>query len=143
MRAVLCLVLAGCFYAPNSYHGAIAPFPGKRVALGCLDVAVTLTDDARAPGPIVEYSFGNRCMHSTVVDFSSVHVVAYTDAGAATDVHPRDPRHELRPLGLDALWMGSERISYEGAPTGADVLCVDVGSLAHEPSQWVCLGARS
>jgi hypothetical protein len=143
MRAVLCLLLGGCFYAPNSYHGALTSFAGKRVPLGCLDVAVTLTDDARAPGPIVQYSFGNRCTHETVVDLAAVRVVAYSDTGVATPVHPRDPKHELRPLGLDALWMGDERISYEGAPAGDDVLCIDVGSIAHEPAQWVCLGARS
>ncbi len=143
MRAVLCLLLGGCFYAPNSYHGAIAPFPGKRVALGCLDVAVTLTDDARAPGPIVEYSFGNRCLHGTLVDFSSVRAFAYSDTGVATELRAHDPSHELRPLGLDALWMGRERIAYDGAPAGDDVLCVDIGALAHEASQWVCLGARS
>ncbi len=78
-----------------------------------------------------------------MVDFSSVRAIAYSDAGIATELRAHDPKHELRPLGLDALWMGSERIAYEGAPAGDDVVCIDVGSLAHEPTQWVCLGARS
>jgi hypothetical protein len=137
MRAVLVsLVLAGCVYSPGSFHGPLAAFPGKRIALGCIDLAVTLTDDRLAPGPIVEYSFGNRCMHAATVDLSAVRAVVDGHA-----VQAFDPRHELKPLRLDALWMGDERIAYRGATTG-NVICLDVGPLAQQPSQWVCLGAQ-
>lgn len=142
MRSVIGIVgLAGCFYSPGSFHGAVSPFAGKRMTLGCIDLAVTLTDDARAPGPIVEYSFGNRCLHAATVDLSAVRAVIYADAGATTEVHAYDPKHEIKPLQIDALWMGDERISYQGATAG-NVICLDVGPIAQQPSQWVCLGAR-
>ncbi len=141
MRAAVPLVaLAGCFYAPHSYHGPMSAFSGKRVPLGCLDLAVTLTDDARAPGPIVEYSFGNSCLHAVTVDLSAVHAITYTDAGAVSEAHAYDPKHEIVPLRLDALWSGRERIAYRGG--AGDVICLDVGPIAQQPSQWVCLGAR-
>jgi hypothetical protein len=141
MRAAISLlVLAGCFYAPNSYHGAVSAFSGKRVPLGCIDLAVGLTDDERAPGTIVEYSFGNSCLHAVTVDLSAVRAIVYNDATPTGEVHPYDPKHELKPLRLDALWYGRERISYQGA--AGDVICLDVGPIAGQPSQWVCLGAR-
>src|SRR5512135_1508421 len=123
MRAAILVVLAGCFYAPNSYRGTLSDFTGKRVPLGCLDLAVGLTDDERAPGPVVEYSFGNSCLHAVTVDLSAVHAVVYTDAGAVSEAHAHDPKHELKPLRLDALWYGRERISYQGGV--GDVICLD------------------
>ena len=140
MRAVLLAGLAGCFYAPNSYRGTLSKFTGKRVPLGCLDLAVGLTDDERAPGPVVEYSFGNRCLHAVTVDLSAVRAIAYDDATPLGVLRAFDPKHEIKPLRLDALWWGRERISYQGGP--GDVICLDVGPIAGEPSQWVCLGAR-
>lgn len=141
MRAVLtATLLAACVYVPDSFHGPLAPFPGKRVSLGCIDLAVTLTDDARAVhGPVVEYSFGNRCGHAVVVDLASVHVID----SAGTLLSAYDPRHEIKPLRLDALWSGSERIEYRGTTT--DTVCVDVGELdrsAPTAPNWVCLGAE-
>jgi hypothetical protein len=41
--------LAGCFYSPGSFHGAVSPFAGKRMTLGCIDLAVTLTDTRALP----------------------------------------------------------------------------------------------
>jgi hypothetical protein len=134
MRACLCaVVVTGCFYRPGSYSGIGTPFKGQRLAVGCLDLTVALTTDAYVHYPIVEYSFGNRCLHAVTVDLAAVH--AFTVGGA--EVPMLDPRHEIRPGRLDGLWMGDERIAYV-SPTEA--LCLDVGPITHAPSQWVCLG---
>ena len=137
---------AGCIYSPGSYHGALDPFAGMRVALPCLDLAVTLTDDPRATAPVVQYSFGNRCFHAVEVDLSRVRAIGrFADGDRALE--PYDPHHELRALRLDALWRGDERIEYLAAagPPPASV-CVDVGELdrsAPVAGQWVCLATWS
>jgi hypothetical protein len=145
MRAAWsCLVLAGCFYAPNSYRGPLGEFTGKRVSLPCLDVAVTLTDDDRATAPVVEYSFGNRCLHAVTVNLAAIRVVARDDAGNTRDLAPYDPKHEIVPLPIDALWSGTEEIEYPQA-SSSDTICIDLAKLdgsSDEPPNWVCLGAR-
>jgi hypothetical protein len=137
-------VLAGCFYSPGSFHGPLGAFTGKRVSLPCLDVAVSLTDDDRATGTIVEYSFGNRCLHAVPVNLAAVRVVAKDDDGTTRDLAPYDPKHEIVPLRIDALWSGTERIEYPDG-NGAGTICIDLapldGSVA-EPPTWICLGAR-
>ena len=137
------VALAGCFYQSN-YHAAISPFPGKRIELPCLDLAVTLTEDARAPSPVVQYSFGNRCTHATTVDLASIHAIGSYDDGHQTELKARDPKHELAALPIDGWWYGIEEISYEAADGGApNVVCVDVSRVepagAGDP-RWVCVG---
>jgi hypothetical protein len=132
-------VVGGCFYAPDSFHN-FDPFPGKRVKLPCLDIAVTLTEDDRATSPVVQYSFGNRCTHGTIVDLGAVRA---TD-GSGNELHAYDPRHELVPLSLDAWWGSTEEIMYvaESGPM-PNVVCVDVGAaekVAVPQAHWVCLG---
>jgi hypothetical protein len=143
MKACIAVVLAGCFYGPGSYHDTLGPFPGKRVELACLDLAVTLTQDALAPDPVVEYSFGNRCTHSTVVDLASVPAIGRYADGTVRDLHPRDPKHELAALPIDAWWHGEEEISYEAADRGApDVVCIDAGHIDRSGDgspHWVCM----
>jgi hypothetical protein len=145
MRAAWsCLVLAGCFYAPNSFRHPLGSFTGKRVSLPCLDVAVTLTDDDRALGPVVAYSFGNRCLHAVPVNLAAVRVVAKDNAGNTREVAPYDPKHEIVPLRIDALWSGAERIEYP-AGRGADTICVDLARLdgsGNPPPTWICLAAH-
>ena len=143
MRVLAVVTLAGCFYQ-GGYHNALSPFPGKRVELPCLDLAVAMTEDARAPSPIVQYSFGNRCWHSTTVDLVSIHAIGYYDDGHQTELKARDPKQELAVLPIDAQWYGSEEISYEAADGGVpNVVCVDVGRVdgANDgSSRWVCTG---
>jgi hypothetical protein len=98
------------------------PFVGTRASVGCLDVAVALTDDELARAPIVAYEFGNHCSHTTLVDFTAVRV---TDG--RRELPPIDPRHELRPLHLDAWSSGDERIAYASSTAGR--VCVDLRRL--------------
>jgi hypothetical protein len=147
MRLVLASVLlGGCLYMPSSYSFEDHPFVGKRVALSCLDVAVALTDDARATSPVVRYSFGNRCTHDTTVDLSAVPAYGIEASGAHVAMRAYDPRHELRPLPIDGWWRGSENIMYTtaGGEPAPLAVCVDVAALetakAHDEA-WVCVGA--
>ncbi len=144
MRALLAVGLAGCFYGPSSYHTTLAPFPGKRVELACLDLSVTLTDDDRAPSPIVEYNFGNRCTHATVVDLVSVRAVGRYDDGRTAELMPRDPKHELAVLPIDGWWHGHEEIAYASADGSVpNVVCLEVGRIDRSgdgAERWVCLG---
>ncbi len=144
----LALALAGCFYVPESYHHVVAPFPGERIALPCLDLAVTLTDDARATSPVVQYSFGNHCTHAAIVDLGAVRAVGRYGDGDDRELHAYDPRHELKPLPLDAWWASSEEIMYVADDSGPtpNVVCLDVGraervAASASVEHWVCLGA--
>ncbi len=139
------IALSGCLYGPGSYHLGSTSFAGKRVALPCLDVAVTLTDDARATSPVVQYTFGNRCAHAAIVDLGAVRAIGRSPDGSEIALRPYDPRHELRALRLDAWWAGSEELMYVTAAgdSAPDVLCIDVGAIEHAPEHWVCLGAAS
>ncbi len=146
--ALIALAIGGCFYMPGSYHFPVGPFAGKRVQLPCLDVAVTLTDDARATGPVVRYTFGNRCTHAATVDLGAVRVVARDADSAGHVLAPFDPRQELRPLPIDPWWAGAEEIMYQTEPgaTSPTVLCIDVGAVERSPASqehWVCLAANA
>ncbi len=142
MRPFVALALSACIYT-GSYHDPLGPFPGHRVDLACLDLAVTLTDDQLAPPPIVEYSFGNRCTHSTIVDLPSVRAVGKFADGAVAELTARDPKHELAALPIDGWWHGREEISYASADGRVpSVVCVDVGGVDRSgdgSSRWVCL----
>lgn len=141
MRTAVLLALAGCYV--GNYQDLGRPFVGTRSSVGCLDVAVALTDDDLAHSPVVSYQFGNHCSAGTLVDLGAVHVVAGDQRVALA---PIDPRHEIQPMHLDAWSSGDERIAY--APeTGAapTVVCVDLGRLDADhpgPPAWTCLGAN-
>jgi len=135
---------AGCFYKPASYEIDSQPFPGTRVELACLDVAVALTDDAKAPPPVVSYTFGNRCTHATVVDLASVRVITKLADGSRVDMHPYDPKHELAALPIDGWWRGHEEIAYAPAGPPPIQVCAEVGHIepdAAAPDRWVCMSA--
>jgi hypothetical protein len=140
----LAIALSGCFYSPDSYQ-FMGPFPGHRVALECLYVAVTLTEDARAAQPVVQYSFGNHCTRSTIVDLGAVRAIGRYDDGTDRELHAYDPRRELRPVQIDPWWAGGEEIMYvaDSGPRPS-VVCVDVGAVERVTpprSRWVCMGA--
>ena len=124
-------------------ESAGTPFAGKRVELPCLDLAAAQTEDQLATGPVIAFSFGNRCMHEAHVDLSSVRAVGrYADG--TRELHAYDPHHELHSMQIDAWWMGHEEIEYladDGSTPTA--LCIDVGRV--EPSatateHWLCFG---
>jgi hypothetical protein len=141
--AVLLLAVAGCYL--GHFQNVRSEFVGTRAQVGCLDVAVALTDDATAPPPIVAYEFGNRCSHQTIVDFSAVRVFATGADGARIELRPYDPKSELRPMQLDAFTSGDERIAYQSPwPSPPPVVCVDLSGLDHDhptPATPTCLGA--
>ena len=134
MRIAVLFAVAGC-YAGN-YQNVTGEFVGTRSTIGCLDVAVTLTDDDLAPRPIIAYQFGNSCMHETIVDFTAVHVLAVNADGRRIALAPYDPRHELRPMQLDAWTSGDERIAYQSTDLAAPptTVCVDLGRIDARPA---------
>ena len=139
------LLAGGCFYKPGSYDIDTQPFAGKRVRLACLDVAVTLTDDAMAPPPVLSYTFGNHCTDATRVDLANVRVIARYADGTRLALHPHDPKDELSVLPIDGWWRGHEEIAYkpELGPKPAEV-CVELGHVEPDPSapdRWFCLAA--
>jgi hypothetical protein len=136
------LALTSC-YAGN-FQTLTSPFVGTHAQVGCLDVAVALTDDAKAPAPIVAYQFGNRCAHQTIVDFTAVHVFVTGAGGSHIELHPYDPKQEIRPMQLDAFTSGDERIAYNALWMSPPVgVCIDLGGLDRDqPTQVspICLG---
>ena len=93
-------------------------------------------DDA---GPVISYTFGNRCDHATPVDLANVVVYGRTPDGRQIRLQPFDPLVQLKPLQLEGRFTGKEAIEYPTQQDLADV-CVDIASLNHrEPAQWVCL----
>ncbi|MFT3695021.1 MAG: hypothetical protein QM831_17925 [Kofleriaceae bacterium] len=126
------LLLASCSYDAGSFHSLTSTFPGERVTVGCLDLALDRPHEPEAQGPVVHYSFGNRCDHPVTVDFQSLVVRARNRA-----ITPFDPNHEIAPKTLETRAFGSEEIEYTALP--GDQLCIDVGSLIAEPTRWVCV----
>ncbi len=145
LRSCALALVAGCFYSPGSFHTTATPFPGKHISVGCLDVALTLTDDRLAPPPVVEYSFGNGCLHSTLVDLTAARVVGRYVDGSVVELSPYDPKHELLPLPIDGMWYGQEEIAYVAGERPPDEVCIDasrINGAAADSNHWVCLSAR-
>ena len=123
------IAMAGCSYQGGSYRDMRGAWPGTRVELGCVDLAVS-----RAEGSVIRYSFGNRCDERVLLDLASVRVMS---AGVAQQ--PYDPRGEIHAATLPALLYGTERIEYQ---PGGGPLCVDVGGVngsIARTERWVCL----
>jgi hypothetical protein len=140
--AVISIVLAGCY--AGDFSTATTPFVGTRANVGCIDVAVAMTEDQTAPGPIVSYQFGNHCFHQAMIDFTSVRVVATTRDGLELELHPNDPRGELKPMQIDAWTAGDERIAYD-TPHPLEKICVDLGRFDGNRDAgpaWKCMGGK-
>jgi hypothetical protein len=140
--AVYAFALAGCY--AGDYSTLTKPFVGTRASVGCIDVAVALTEDQTAPGPIVAYQFGNHCFHQAMIDFTAVSVVATTHDGTKLELQAHDPRGEIKPMQIDAWTAGDERIAYD--TTGqVDQVCVDLGRFDGNRDAgpyWKCMGAN-
>ena len=142
VRSVV-LLAAACTYTAGSFADVRGPFPGKQVTVGCIDLAIARTLDPAVYDPILAYSFGNHCHRPATVDLASVRVRAtYTGGGIDYEVHAYDPKQEIRPLPIDGLAAGREKIEYlAGDPASITQLCADVGGI--DPSvprseRWVC-----
>ena len=141
MRAVVVVVgLAGCAYHPGSFYAPQASFAGRHATAGCLDLAIDRRVDMDPQTAVLAYSFGNRCARPAVVDLAHAAVVGRTMSGAEVTLAPYDPHHEIRVVELDGRSAAQEAIAYP-AEDGLAQLCVDAGSVAHAPSQWLCFGA--
>mgnify|MGYP001568164607 CR=1 FL=1 len=126
----LTVVATGCSYRAGSFADTAGSFPGPRVALPCLDLAVALIHIPSATGRVIQYSFGNRCHSAISVDLTAARVIARDPSGTEVALHPYDPRGELRPLPLDGLRSGREQIAYLGpAPVSVGSICVDLAGV--------------
>jgi Transglutaminase-like superfamily len=138
------VVATGCLsYGAGSFHDGGDPFVGRRVALDCADVAIAPTQDDRASGQVLAFTFGNHCSDPISIDFTKVRSVGrYADG--QRELHAYDPKHELRALRLDAGTIGREEIAYAAADGSTPAaICVDVGTLEtteRAPEHWVCFG---
>jgi hypothetical protein len=143
---LLAPLLAACSYHSGSYEFLWQNFPGQRLTTECLDLAVTRDDQGYTLGPVVGYSFGNRCGHRVPIDLPSVRVVARSPGGDIP-LHPYDPQAQLRVAQLVALGGGQEFIEYrdnQGTPAREmGQVCVDIGPIeasGPHPERWVCVG---
>jgi hypothetical protein len=135
--ALVFILIAGCStYKPGSFVNRGEPFVGELTTAGCLDLAVAVTRDAVAPGPVVTYQFGNRCDRAQRIDLQRVTVTGRTSNGEEVAMVPYDPYGEMMPLPLDARAAGRERIEYRKASdlSSGDMVsvCVAIGALAEE-----------
>ena len=141
--AAIGFVLAGCY--AGDYTTVTTPFVGTRANVGCIDVAVAMTEDQTAPGPIISYQFGNHCFHQAMIDFTQVRVVATTrDDAQQIELHANDPRGEIKPMQIDAWTAGDERIAYD-TPHPLEKICVDLGRFDGNPDAvpaWTCMGGK-
>ncbi|HEY0477276.1 MAG TPA: hypothetical protein VGD37_07110, partial [Kofleriaceae bacterium] len=166
--ALLTCALLGCAYQPGSFRYPPQDFPGQRLTVGCLDLAVERRADLAtglARGPVLAYQFANRCDHPAMIDLAAVAVVRRDAQGVDVALRPYDPHAELHPVALDGRNVGTEALVYVAvrsagwpAASPADQLsdgtvdqdadpsipqvCVDAATLAHQGGpQWLCFGA--
>lgn len=139
------VAIAGCSYHPGSFRDREGPWSGTRVSSGCLDLAVSSTEVIDG-SPVIAYSVGNRCDHKIDIDLGRLHVVARDSHGVATPLVAFDPRGELGPTELNALWSGHAQIAYRGAPVQSTAICVavddtygDAASSRLVDERWVCI----
>jgi len=133
--------VAGCAYTADSFSYEHQQFRGTYVTVDCLDLAIEHRPD-QGDQNVIAYQFGNRCDVPVLVDLASARVVARNEDGDETQLIAFDPRHEIRPLRIDARASGKEAIEY---PSGGDVqsVCVDAASIARVlPERWICFNHR-
>lgn len=141
MRSVLlAAALAACGYQPGSFQYPHAYVAGQRATVGCLDLSVGVRQ--RTPrAAVIEYDFGNRCEHPSVVDLAAARVIGRTADGREVSLAPYDPNGELRALPLDGRSTGHEAIAYESEKSPVAEVCVDAAAIAHAGRRWLCFAA--
>jgi predicted dienelactone hydrolase len=137
VAATAFFVLTGCAYRAGSFDSMNQDFVGTRASAGCLDLAIERRADIDR-GPVVAYSFGNRCDAPALVDLADAVVVARTSDDAIQRLTPYDPRQEIVAREIDARAVGGEAIAYVSSARLPE-LCVDTASIAHVPGHsWLC-----
>jgi hypothetical protein len=134
-------LVAGCAYQADSFSYEHSQFKGTYVTVDCLDLAIEHRN-AGSDQNVIAYQFGNRCDVPVLVDLAAARVVARTVEGDEMQLIAFDPRHEIRPMRIDARASGKESIEY---PSGRDVqsVCVDAASVARVlPERWICFNHR-
>lgn len=130
---LVALGLTACAtYSPGSFAARGESFTGELTTVGCLDLAVAGTRDSVAPGPVVDFQFGNRCDHAVHVDLAAVRAVGRTASGDEVALVAYDPYGEITRQKLEARGFGRERLEYRSARDfGTDItlVCVDVGAI--------------
>ncbi len=133
---------SACSYHPNSFRDRQTAWPGVGTTVGCIDIAVASSAEPDLAEPVVAYGIGNRCDHRVVVDLASVRVIARDRDGREVLLAPYDPRGELRPQVMSALWSGHARIAYAADDALVASICVDVGRVdrgATPTERWICV----
>jgi hypothetical protein len=126
---------SGCFftrYEPGTLTASRDP-DTRSITLGCLDVAMRPTKDARVPQthPVLRFSLGNRCPRPVPVAFDRVRVAGLYETGPVR-FYAVDPRRELRPATLDAHASAEETLEFaptlthESAPASVCVTLTDL-----------------
>lgn len=135
-------VLAGCSYHPGSFRDHAGTWAGTTTTLGCIDVAVANGDEVGATGTVIAYGLGNRCERRVVVDLGSVRAVGRDFDGRERPLVAYDPRGELRPIRLHALWSGRAQVAYRGVDANIASICVDIGRIDRSVAtseRWICV----
>ena len=130
-----------CSYHAGSFRDHTGTWPGTTATVGCIDVAVAAGDEPGVSGSVVAYAVGNRCDHRVVVDLTAVRTVARDITGREVTLAAYDPRGELRPLPLNAMWSERARIAYRGNDAAVVSICVDVGGIDRSVAateSWIC-----
>lgn len=137
--------LVGCAaYSPGSFRQGGRAFAGQLVTLDCLDLAVAGDRDPVAPGPILDFQFGNRCDHAIGVDLGAIRATGRTPTGEEVALVAYDPYREIRPLRLEARTAGRERLEYRKArDLGIDLIqvCVELEGVTGGGGGRVCVDA--
>lgn len=146
MRSLAVLALAGgCWsYKADSFRYPGHRFPGQRVTIDCLDLAIERRVDMVIDGndaAILGYQFGNRCDEPTIVDLVRVPVIGRTVDGDEVTLTPFDPEMQMMALRLDAGSAGGEAIAYPTTEPLAQV-CADASAIGGAPrGKWLCFSA--
>lgn len=133
----------GCSYRPGSLLKA--PDTSTRGARqrGCVDVAVTLTDDARVtkPSALLLYSFGNRCEYPETFDLARAVVTGENDDGTRVELAFVDSNTKVHAELIEADASGKELVRYDipkvDGKAATDVksfdrICVDLRRVVDE-----------
>ncbi len=148
MRSLAWIVvasIAGCSYTPGSFSYPARRFPGQRVTVGCLDIAVDRRADLKDinQAAVVDYQFGNRCDGDVMVDLTHVRIYGRTADGVELALTAYDPGLEMKPMKLGGRQAGGEAIAYPTTEPLTQV-CVDAASIVETPKEarWLCFGSH-
>jgi hypothetical protein len=144
--AATSLLLSACSYHPGSFRDWTGTWPQTHTTTACLDVALARRDRSDTADSVIAYRIGNRCDQPVVVDLASVRAVGRDAQGNERALVAFDPRHELRPLALNALWSGKAEIAYDGGGAMLESVCLDLSRIEPDrvgDGRWMCLAKEA